>query len=165
MGVYMRMCKVCLSVYRDEVVTLWKRGTGRRIIYDKYAPLMKYTGTFGSFTNLIYVHLKHHAQNVDLIIPTGRKNKIHTMDTIADRFTDLLGQKAEGMDPSSVSVKDYAAVQKVVSENKKLKLTETAMMINLSKIFGPPIVGEIQEGEEVNELGRGEDTTNKPSNP
>jgi len=163
-GVQMRVCTFCASPYRDEIVTLWKQGVGRRIVYEKYAPLMKYTAKFRSFGNLMYHHLQHKTNN-NLILTTADKRKIHTIDTIADRFTELLGERAKTMKPEDVTVKDYSAAQKVAIENRKLKLTEDMMEIQLSKIFGPPLVGEIQEGEVVHGLGPGKDNTDKPVDP
>ncbi len=122
---------------------------------------MKYKGQKNSFENLMYLHLRHKTNN-NLILTTGEKRKLHTIETIADKFTELLGEKVATMNPEDVKVKDYAAAQKVVTENRKLKLTEDMMEIQLSKIFGPPILGEIQEADE---LGSGEDNTDKQVNP
>ena len=154
-------CRICFSEYRDEILTLWKRGILRQVIYDKYKEQLKYKGTLHSFRMLIGNHLRNHKGIDEMVIPQGAGVVRHTMETIADRFTDLLGKKMESMKPEDVSVKDYAAAHRVVVESKKLNLQAGAMALQLGKLFGPTII----EGEEANGIRPDQDLISEPPDP
>lgn len=149
----MQVCQLCFSPYRDELLGLWKKNVDRKQLYEKYKPLMKYEGKYLSFRELVKRHIKSHKEAEDMIVPQGAGHIKHTIETIADKFTDLLGKKAEKLKPEDISVRDYSQVHRVVTEAKKIKLTESAMQIQLAKLFGPVIRGEEMESQGENNDG------------
>ena len=162
----MTPCMLCTSPYRDEFLLAWKQvRKGKKMrVYEKYAPLMKYNSTFHAFQVMVYKHLNYHKEFEQIITPQTPEGEHHSsVEEVVQRLTDLAGIKALSLDPKDLKFRDVWAGQKVLIEAKKLRLTEDALMIALSKMFGPTIL----EGEEIGipQLRPAEGSGDKPQNP
>lgn len=134
------------------MVGLYNQGVNTGRIYRKYAALMGYTATQKAFYLLLKRHIldKH---NVDVIIlPQDSNVKLTpaTIENFGKRMLELGMAKIENLDPSQVPLKDVISAQKLVLDSKKLKMSENALEIMMSKLFGPQIdKSKVLEGELV----------------
>ena len=159
------LCKICLSPYREEMMRAFKAGFARRLLYEKYGPLMwgKDVPTLKSFLQALYKHQKHKLPGVFVVQSTNHVGQDTT--GIAKMMTQLYAKKVESMSPEDVSTKDYVAVNKLVIDEAKLSLDKNAQMLEFAKIFGIPEVMEPQiiDGEETNvALGPPENQGDQP---
>ena len=161
------MCKICISPYREELMRAWNNHFPRKLLYEKYKPLIWLKGplTEASFHQAIYKHREHKNPGVVVLQTTGGSVGRDTQG-IAKMFTQLMSRKLETMSPEDISVKDYVAVNKLVLEEKKLQLDKNEQMLALAKLFGVPEVDEPILGEETNaELRPPEDEGDKQISP
>ncbi len=161
------MCKICLSPYKEELLRAWNSHFPRKMLYEKYKPLIWLKGplTFMSFQQAIYKHRDHKNPGVVVLQTTGGSVGKDTQG-IARMFTNLMSRKLETMNPEDITVKDYVAANKLVLEEKKLKLDEKEQMLAIAKLFGIPEIVEPIIGEEANvELRPPEDEGNQPTSP
>jgi hypothetical protein len=141
------ICQLCTSPYRKEVLKAYKNRVKSREIFEKYKGLMGYTSNEVSFYQMVRRHLKN-GHNVTAIIVPEELKKPANLENLVARMTELAVVKVENMDPSQVKLNEVFQGHRVLLESKKLQLTEDAMMIALTKMFGPTIMGEeITEGE------------------
>jgi len=147
----------------------WGAHFPRKMLYEKYHPLIweKKPLTFMSFVQAVRIHGKHKNPGVVVLQTSGTVGK----DTqgIAKMFTSLMARKLETMGPEDISVKDYVAANKLVLEEKKLKLDEKEQMLEIAKLFGiPEIINplDVIQGEEGDAEPRSiEGTGDQPSSP
>ena len=133
------ICKICLSPYRDEIVKAWKNHFPRKLLYEKYKPIIwgKSKLTFESFAQSMMRHGKHNPPGVVVVGDGSPSVKRDTMG-IAKMITELYAKKVEGMTPDDITTKDYVAVNKLLIEEKKLKLDQNEQMMALASLFGVP---------------------------
>lgn len=161
------ICKICLSPYRDEMMRAFKAGFPRRMLYEKYKPLvwMKSPIQENSFYQALYKHMKHKLPGAFIV---QVKNTVG-QDTqgIAKMMTQLYAKKVETMTPDDVTTKDYIGVNKLVIDEQKLSLDKNSQMLEFAKIFGIPDVEPIVviEGEEHAELGPPKDQGDQQESP
>lgn len=133
-----QICKICLSPYRDELVKAWKNHFPRKLLWEKYGAKIwgKKVPTFESFAQALMRHGQHNPPGVVVVgeSATARKD---TMG-IAKMITELYAKKVEGMTPDDITTKDYVAVNKLLIEEKKLKLDQNEQMMALASLFGVP---------------------------
>ncbi len=118
----------------------WKGHFPRKLLYEKYKPLiwMKAPLGFKSFLQAVYKHEDHKTPGVVVLQTTGTVGK--DIGGIAKMFTNLMSRKLETMGPEDITVKDYVAANKLVLEEKKLQLGAQEQMLQLAKLFGIPEV-------------------------
>lgn len=175
----MVMCKICLSPYKDELMRAYKQGFPRKILWEKYNPLIwgglgKRKGVvFGAFLQAIYRHGKHGDSGV-VVVQTKNTGIKRDLTGIVKMVNELYSRKLETMGPEDISVKDFSAANKLLLDEKKLKLDQNEQMIELAKLFGIPevinpldvIQGEDLKGEEKDaELRPPEDQGDKQISP
>lgn len=133
------MCKICISPYNDELKRAWKAGFPRRMLWEKYNGLIwgKKGTTFPSFQIMVQKHWKHKDQGVVVFQTTGGSVK-KDLAGIANMVNDLFSRKIENMSPEDITVKEFSAANKLVLDEKKLKLDEKEQMMELAKLFGIP---------------------------
>ncbi len=166
----MRACQICLSPYRRELVEAFNNGIPRKRIYDKYAPKMEYKASPSSFYLAIRKHVLGKHKCLGIYVPTASseetgRNRPVDIETFGQRMLELGMAKVDNMDPESVKITEVISAQRLVLDSKKLKLTEDAMQLMMTKMFGPP--QEVINGELVNDitqLGSGENGGDKPPN-
>ena len=159
------MCRICLSPYREELMRAWNAHFPRRMLYEKYKPLIwqKKPLTEQSFLQACFKHKSHKPPGV-VVVQAGSGQK--TTEGIAKMITELFARKVETMGPDEVTTKDYLAAHKVVQDEQKLSLDKNAQMLEFAKIFGLPDIVEPIIGEETHaELGPAEDEGNQPKSP
>ena len=161
------MCKICISPYREELMRAWGAHFPRKLLHEKYQPLIwgKHKITFLSFVQAVRLHTKHKTPGVVVLQTTGGSVG-KDITGIAKMFTNLMAQKLETMGPEDITTKDYVAANKLVLDEKKLKLDQNEQMMELAKLFGiPEIINPldvIQGEEEHAELRPPEDAGNQP---
>ena len=157
------ICKICLSPYRDELKRAFKAGFPRRMLFEKYKPLiwMKSPITEKSFYQALYKHEKHKLPGAFIVQAVNNVGQ----DTagIAKMMTKLFAQKVETLTPGDISTKDYVSVNKLVIDEQKLSLDKNAQMLEFAKIFGIPDIEPVTviESEENVSIGPPEDQGNK----
>lgn len=157
-----RMCAICLSPYREELMRSWKAHFPRKMLWEKYKPLIwgKQSQTFHSFLQSIYRHEDHKVPGVVVVQAQGVVG--HDIDGIAKMMTSLYAQKVEKMTPEDIETKDYIAANKLVLERNKLNLDKNEQLLAIAKLFGLPEVVEPILGEESHaELRSPEDKGDK----
>lgn len=140
------VCKVCLSPYRKELVTLINQGWSAGQLYEKYAPLMNYTSKKQSLYILIKRHINDKHSEEAVVLPQ-KGARAATIENFGQRMLELGMMKLENATPENIDFKDITAAQKLVLDSRKLKLNETAFDLMMSKLFAPPEL-QVIEGEE-----------------
>lgn len=165
----MPMCKICLSPYKEELMRAYKQGFPRKMLWEKYNPLIwgasqrKKGVVFGAFLQALYRHSKHKDTGV-VVVQTVNGNVKKTLVGIAGMVNELYARKLETMGPEDISVKDFQAANKLVLDERKLKLDQNEQMMELAKLFGIPEVLnplDMIKGEEDAEPRPSEDEGNK----
>lgn len=157
-----RFCKLCMSPFREEFMRAWKNGFPRRMLYQKYLPLMWHEQkiSFESFLQAVYKHEDHKLTGV-MVVPTETAVG-KDVQGIAKMMTELYSRKLEGMTPEEITTKDYTAVNKVAQDETKLSLDRNAQMLEFAKVFGIP---EPLKGQEIHdEFGPPKDEGDKQEN-
>lgn len=133
------MCKICISPYREELMRAWGAHFPRKLLHEKYQPLIwgKHKITFASFAQAVRLHKDHKTPGVVILQTTGGSVG-KDLNGIAKMITSLYAEKVEKMSSDDITTKDYVAVNKLVLEEKKLKLDEKEQMMELAKLFGIP---------------------------
>jgi hypothetical protein len=146
------ICRLCTSPYRKEVIHAYKTGIKIPVIYEKYQGLMKFRGTQSSFYQMVRRHLQY-KHNVTAILVPEELKKPANLESLVTKLNELAMLKVENMEPNEVKLNEVFRGNQVLLQSKQLQLTEDAMTIALTKMFGPTIMGEeITEGEIANEL-------------
>ena len=145
------LCAICVSVYEQEIAELLRKGVSIAFICHKYKPLLDYKYNDHAFRAVIYRHKKH--------IKIGEKQKRYSVEDIVGKMTDMAGEKLENMTPEDVKFGEVFQGHRTLIEKQKVKLSESAMILALGKLFGPPIIGEIID--EPKRLGREESPSSK----
>lgn len=130
----------------------WNNHFPRKLLHEKYQPLIwnKKKITFASFAQAVRLHKDHKNPGV-VVLQTTNGTVGKDIGGIAKMFTNLMAQKVETMGVEDISVKDYVAVNKLVLDEKKLKLDQNEQMMELAKLFGiPEIINplDVIQGEE-----------------
>lgn len=152
-----KKCKLCLSPYRNEVLSLYKNRVKVPVIYRKLAAPMNYHSTMPAFRQMIVRHVKEKHKVQAVVLPNNKNGLTRaSIEEFAQRFLDLGMVKLSQIDPNNpedlknVRFREVVAAQKLFLDSKKLKLTEDAMGIMLGKMFAPPSLrGKVVEGELV----------------
>lgn len=161
----MKMCRICLSPYREELMRAFKAGFPRKQLWEKYKPLIWQNKNlkFESFLQGIYKHEKHKLPQVVVVQSENGAVKKDSQG-IAKMMTELYARKLEGLGPEDITTKDYVAVNKLVLDEQKLSLDKNAQMLEFAKIFGiPEVIQPVIEGDMHVELGSTEDTGDQSS--
>ena len=144
-----KICKICLTPYRKEIAAAWNQGIKKKNIFEKYAPLMGYTGNFDAWYAMANRHFKenHKADAIILPTPEGSANKVTTatIEQFGQRMLELGMAKIEHLTPDQVKLKDVIAAQKLILDSKKIKMSEDAMTLMMAEFFAPPIEGKVLE--------------------
>ena len=138
-----RMCFICLSPYRKEVLALRAQGVPYLRIWKKYATLMNYPSSDQAFGILIAKHIRlaHKPQGSILLPQLKREGQTPVnIENFAQKMLELGVAKIEGMTPEQVQLKDVVAANKLLLESKKLKLNESEFQLTMAKLFAPPII-------------------------
>lgn len=161
----MRICSLCLSPYKDEILAQYGRGIRTRAVYEKYRDLMKLEVSQEAFHKTVLKHIKeqHDAKNLALGQTVYEMvQKKASLEGVVDKLTNLADLKVNSMKPEDVKLRDVFSGHKVLIESRKLKLTEDAMEIAMTKLFGPPVIqGEVVISE-LESDGHGEDSGHQP---
>ena len=157
-----QMCRICLSPYREELMRAWKAGFPRKMLFEKYKPLIweKKKLNLNSFLTACYKHVNHKSPEIVVVRQEGGKST----GSIAKMITELYARKVEGMGPKDITTRDYVSANKLVLDEQKLSLDKNAQMLEFAKIFGIPEREPVKilDGEEINaELGPDKDTGDK----
>lgn len=157
------MCKICISPYNDELKRAWNAGFPRRMLWEKYNGLIwgKKGTTFPSFQIMVMKHWKHKDMGVVVFQTTGGSVK-KDLAGIANMVNDLFSRKLENMSPEDITVKEFSAANKLVLDEKKLKLDEKEQMMELAKLFGiPEVINplDVIKGEEADAQPRPQEIT------
>lgn len=162
------ICRLCTSPYRKEILKAFNTKLKIPVIYQKYRGLMKFDGTQSSFYQMIRRHIQNKHSVTAIVVPEELR-KPANLESLVQKLNDLAMLKVEEMSPDEVKLNEVFRGNQVLLQSKQLQLTEDAMTIALTKMFGPTIKGEeIKEGELVNELsdaGSAENGTAEPKNP
>jgi hypothetical protein len=142
-----RPCFICLSPFKNEVVSLRKKGVPALQIYNKLAKQMRYDKSEERFADCLTGHIRDKHLFAGLIIPENA-TRAATLENFAQKMLEMGMEKISTMDSSQVAIKDVVSSQKLLLDSKKLKLTEDAMMGMLAKLFAPPKL-QVIEGETV----------------
>lgn len=160
----MKICQLCVSPYRSEILKVWDEGYPRKLIYQKYKPLMQYKGLEISFVQMVWRHKRQNHQVKAIVLPTQVEKMARraNLESVVQKLTDLAALKLESMTPEDVKLRDVFGGHKTLIESKKLKLTEDAMTIALGKLFGP---ANVIDGEVEDVPGRIEGPGDQPADP
>lgn len=145
------MCKMCISPYNAELMKAWRAHYPRRMLWERYNPLIwgKKGITYESFLVAVYKHQKHKDTGI-VVVQTKNSPVKKTLSGIADMVTELAARKIETMEPGDISINDYVRVNKLVLDEKKLKLDQNEQMIELAKLFGiPEVIDPLEEAQDV----------------
>ena len=158
-----KMCLICLSPYRTELMSAWSKGFPRKLLYEKYKPLVWGSGklTFQSFLQAVSRHKTHNLPD-SIVVPVV--NSVgQDVQGIAKMVTKLMAKRLETMSPDDMSIKDYALANRVAIDEKKLQLDKNAQMMAFAAIFGiPEVINPIDAEKEHNvQLGPPEDSGDK----
>ncbi len=143
-------CRLCLSPYKNEILAMKKQGISVPAIHKKYAGLMEYTASPKALYLMIRTHIRNHHDANAIMVPSGSDSAIQikraTIQNYSQRMLELALQKAEGATSDTVTFKDANAAIKLSLDAQKIKIAESAMMLEMAKLFGPPIEGEVLDG-------------------
>lgn len=146
----------------------WNNHFPRRMLYEKYKPLIwgKNSLIFDAFLQAMYRHQKHNAPGV-VVLQTKNGSVGKTLPAIANMVNELYARKLETMGPEDISVKDFSAANRLVLDEKKLKLDQNEQLMELAKLFGiPEIINplDVIKGEDA-QLRSSENEGNKQISP
>lgn len=140
-------CRICLSPYYDEIINLWNQKTPHVQIYHKYAPKLNYQESAHAFEALVWRCIRNEHKQKGIIISTTNapdtavKPSAVSISNFAKRYLELGMEKLSTMSSSEIKMQDVINAQRLALEEKKVKISEDVMMIQMGKMFGTP--GEI----------------------
>lgn len=159
-----KICQLCVSPYKKEIVEAHLNRTPWLQLYQKYAPLIKYKSKLSSFIQMVDRHIAKGHNIEAVLVPSapGSAQKA-TLDQITEVLRDKAFTKAITIDPKELKFKDYLDAEKTIIAYKKLQITEDAMTIAMGKMFGPSIKSlETIDGEVIEDgTGRSKDSGNQ----
>ncbi len=145
-----KICKICLSPYRDELMKAHHSGFPKRMLYEKYKEMIWGKSPLGekSFYQALYKHEKHKLPGAVIVQTVNHVGQ--DVQGIAKMVTALMAKKLETMSPEEMTIKDYAIANRVAIEEKKLQLDKNAQMLAFASIFGiPEIVNPLDAVERI----------------
>lgn len=144
------ICKICLSPYRKELVSLFKQGYATTEIYMRYAKKMGYTSSKQAFYVLLKTHVAREHSTEAVLVPKEQGVSTASIESFGQKMLEMGMIKIQGMNPEDVPLKDVIQAQKLVLESKKVKIGEGAMMLMMRKMFAPPELNtEVIDGTTV----------------
>jgi hypothetical protein len=139
---------------------------------------MKYESGLIGFYLMVSKHIKYGHKEEAIIIPSEghslsystnspyyeKLKRKASIEELVKKMTEMAVIKVEEMEPSQVKLNEVFAGHRVLLESKKLKLSEDAMMIALSKMFGPVLQGEVVENAKLEGDKDGNDGSGRTEN-
>jgi hypothetical protein len=162
-----RVCKICLSPYGREIVSLFKQGVRHTLVYDKYAEKMGYNSGARAFEAMVGRHIRDGHNSDAILIPSPPNSAMPitkaTLENFGQKMLELGVAKAENTTPDQVKFQDVISAQRLILDSQKLKLSGDMMMKIMSKLFAPPgLAPIIEEGEVVHEPVQSGRSENSP---
>mgnify|MGYP006909287184 CR=1 FL=1 len=158
-----RPCQICYSPYRKQMEKMvLKEGSTRKAVAEKYAKVM------GKRVDAIYQSISKHFNNehykTHLVMTDGARaqeslvnlNRDYEREiTFETAAKQLLQEGMEGKDELSVKEKLRLStqLQKTNLEGKKQDLSESALKLQVAKLFGgflqKPLQGHLDDPKEI----------------